>query len=122
MKTMLHAGMLSLLFSCAFCAQSAVSQNPSLKSTSATPGASVSDSLKNSNSQSIEKIDLNKADVNDLAHSVKGIGQKRAQAIVKYRQNQGNFKALADLANVPGLGRNFVKNHNAELEQTFKVN
>lgn len=114
MKTMLHAGMLSVLIACSFSAQAAGSSDPASKGVSLTTKSQVS--------QSTAKIDLNKADVSDLSHSIKGIGEKRAEAIVKYRQAHGAFKSIAELAYVPGLGSNFVKKNNAELEQLFKIN
>ena len=65
------------------------------------------------------KINLNSADVLQLTHAVKGIGSKRAEAIVDYRTSHGRFKALGDLALVKGLGAGFVKKHRGELEQVF---
>ncbi len=70
---------------------------------------------------STHKINLNKAESQDIAHVINGIGEKRAQAIVKYRQVHGSFKAIDELSNVPGLGGNFVKNHYAALVKVFYV-
>lgn len=67
----------------------------------------------------LEKINLNTADVLLLTHSVKGIGKKRAEAIVDYRTSHGRFKALGDLAFVKGLGDGFVKKNRTALEQVF---
>lgn len=67
------------------------------------------------------QINLNQANAIDLNHSVKGIGTKRAEAIVAYRQKHGAFKSINDLAYVPGFGNNFVKKNQAELEKIFIV-
>ena len=67
------------------------------------------------------KINLNTADVRMLTQSFKGIGKKRAQAIVHYRETQGTFKSVADLAAVRGLGRSFINTHLAELQTVFTV-
>ncbi len=48
-------------------------------------------------------INVNAASVEQLA-TVKGLGPKKAQAIVDYRQKNGNFKTLDDLSQVPGIG------------------
>ena len=72
--------------------------------------------------KSTVKIELNKADNYALTKVVKGIGQKRAEAIVKYRTEHGSFKSLEELAKVPGLGNQFVKNHLNELQEAFTVN
>lgn len=68
------------------------------------------------------KIDLNKADAESLAKSMKGIGQKRSEAIIKYREEHGPFKSFEELAEVKGLGKQFVKNHLTQLRETFLIN
>lgn len=69
----------------------------------------------------ISKIDLNTADIKSLSQAVKGIGQKRAEAIVKYRQEHGNFKSIEELAQVRGLGQQFVKKHLVQLQEVFTI-
>ncbi len=56
------------------------------------------------------KVDINKADVKGLM-SLKGIGEQKAQAIIKYRQMNGPFQSLDDLQNVPGIGAKTVANN-----------
>ena len=53
-------------------------------------------------------VDLNSATVDEL-QSVKGIGAKKAQAIVEYRQANGPFKSVSDLEKVKGFGEKSVK-------------
>ena len=48
-------------------------------------------------------VHLNLADAKALQR-LKGIGAKRAAAIIKYPQEHGPFAAPASLANVPGVG------------------
>ena len=67
------------------------------------------------------KININKADVQTLTKSVKGIGLKRAQAIVAYREKNGRFKSIDDLAQVRGIGKQFVKNNLTQLQNVFVV-
>lgn len=69
----------------------------------------------------IIKINLNKADARTLTHSFKGIGEKRAQAIVRYREQHGHFRSLADLAGVRGLGKSFVIKNLPELQEVFET-
>lgn len=66
-------------------------------------------------------ININTANSATLAKSIKGIGEKRAEAIVHYREAQGAFKSLDELASVPGIGKNFVKNHHDDIKNTFTV-
>lgn len=48
-------------------------------------------------------IDLNNADATQLA-TLKGIGAKRAQAIIDYREQHGKFTSLQELLEVKGVG------------------
>jgi competence protein ComEA len=48
-------------------------------------------------------VNLNTADVTAL-ETIKGLGATKAQAIVNYRQQHGNFASVADVAKVPGIG------------------
>ena len=49
------------------------------------------------------KINLNKASVDELMQ-IKGIGQKYAERIVQYRENNGPFKHVEDIMKVKGIG------------------
>lgn len=52
----------------------------------------------------VEKLDVNKASNNQLA-AIKGIGIKKAQAIIDYRQEHGDFSQLDQLMHVKGIGQ-----------------
>lgn len=69
----------------------------------------------------VRTINLNTADVKTLTKSVKGIGVKRAEAIVKYRDEHKGFKTVAELGQVPGLCKRFVETHKDELERVFSL-
>ena len=49
------------------------------------------------------KISINKATVKEL-QKLDGIGESKAEAIVKYRENNGEFKKIEDIKNVSGIG------------------
>lgn len=69
----------------------------------------------------IEKINLNKADANALTKAMKGIGIKRAQAIIQYRETHGAFKSIDELSAVKGVGKNFVKRNHDRLLEVFVI-
>jgi competence protein ComEA len=50
-----------------------------------------------------KKVNINTASAEELA-TLKGIGEKIAQAIVEYREANGPFKSLEDIKNVKGIG------------------
>lgn len=52
-----------------------------------------------------KSININKADINEL-QTLNGIGESLAQSIIKYREENGNFKTIEDVKNVPGIGEN----------------
>ncbi len=49
------------------------------------------------------KVNINTADEAALK-SLKGIGEKKAKAIIEYRQKNGPFKSVDDLGKVKGIG------------------
>lgn len=53
-------------------------------------------------------VDINTADAKTIAKATKGIGFKKAQAIVAYRDKHGKFKSVDDLAKVKGIGKKTV--------------
>jgi competence protein ComEA len=69
----------------------------------------------------IHKIDLNNADLTTLTGSVKGIGKKRAEAIIAYRQSHHGFKSVEELSEVKGLGQHFVTVNRDKLDEVFVV-
>lgn len=67
------------------------------------------------------KIDINTAKVEVLKHAFKGIGLKRAEAIVQYREAHGRFNSVHELAEVKGIGEAFVKRHEEALGKVFST-
>jgi len=50
-----------------------------------------------------QALDINTATAQQLDKAVKGIGAAKAAAIVKYRETNGPFGSVDDLAKVPGI-------------------
>lgn len=50
-----------------------------------------------------QAIDINTATAEQLDKGLKGIGPKKGAEIVKYREANGPFKSVDDLAKVPGI-------------------
>ncbi|PJD90758.1 MAG: competence protein ComEA [Legionella sp.] len=83
-------------------------------------GSSHAETLHSNPTQTIAtKINLNHASAKELTHAIRGIGEKRAQAIVQYRQTHGQFKAITDLAAVHGIGQRFVQKNLLQLQEKF---
>lgn len=54
-------------------------------------------------------VNINKADGEALAHHLKGVGSKKAEAIILYRGEHGPFADINDLVNVKGIGEGTLK-------------
>ena len=62
-----------------------------------------------------QKMDINTASLEELA-SLKGIGEKKAQSIVKYRHNNDPFMTIDELKNVNGIGDKLFERIKGEIE------
>ena len=51
-----------------------------------------------------QTVNINNADAATLAETLVGVGQSRAEAIVRYREEFGPFFAVEDLMQVKGIG------------------
>ena len=79
-----------------------------VQSTGPTGGTPTSDHA------ATDKVNLNTADVAAL-QTLSGIGQKKAEKIIDYRQQHGNFKTIDDLKNVSGFGEKTVAKYKDQL-------
>lgn len=63
----------------------------------------VNNCISKENNDSNGKVNINTATIKDLL-TLNGVGQSKAEAIIKYREENGNFKSIEDIQNVSGLG------------------
>lgn len=52
-----------------------------------------------------EKLNINTATASDIQKALTGIGAKKAEAIVQYREKHGNFTSAEQLLEVQGIGK-----------------
>ncbi len=60
-------------------------------------------------------VNVNTADAKTISDALSGIGQKKAEAIVKYREEKGLFKTAEDLTNVAGIGEKTVEKNKNDI-------
>jgi len=60
-------------------------------------------------------VNVNTADAKAISEALSGVGQKKAEAIVKYREEKGLFKTAEDLVNVPGIGEKTIEKNKQDI-------
>lgn len=61
-------------------------------------------------------VSINNGTAEELANSMNGIGMKKAQAIVSYREEYGPFKTLEQLQEVPGISATLVERNRTHIK------
>ncbi|GHG06002.1 ComEA family DNA-binding protein [Thalassotalea marina] len=59
-------------------------------------------------------VNVNTADVDTLS-TLKGVGKKKALAIIEYRDTYGGFLSKDDLLNVQGIGKKILTDNAARI-------
>ncbi|MEM0672946.1 MULTISPECIES: ComEA family DNA-binding protein [Dickeya] len=62
-----------------------------------------------------EEVSINKATAEQLAAALNGVGLKKAQAIVSYREQNGPFTQIEQLQEVPGIGSALIERNQSRL-------
>ena len=60
-------------------------------------------------SYSAQEVNINTADAQNIAKSLNGIGLKKAEAIVSWRTEHGNFSEISSIDQVKGIGQKTVE-------------
>jgi competence protein ComEA len=62
-----------------------------------------------------EPVNINTADASSIASALDGIGQRKAMAIVDYRQQHGPFLTPDDIVLVRGIGQSTLEKNKADI-------
>ena len=62
-----------------------------------------------------EPVNVNTADASALAKALNGIGPAKAKAIVTYREKNGPFKSIDQLAMVEGISQKLIDKNRADI-------
>ncbi len=63
-----------------------------------------------------EKVSLNQASAEELAKVLNGVGLKKGQTIVEYREEMGAFTKIDQLQEVPGIGEALYQRNQSRLK------
>jgi len=66
-------------------------------------------------------VNINTADAQIIANSLKGIGEKKAQVIIAYREKNGDFKTIESLTEVAGIGDKTVEKNREDILLTDTI-
>lgn len=61
------------------------------------------------------RVNINTADAETLALALDGIGMAKAQEIIVYREQNGDFKTVDDLQNVRGIGKATLERNRSRI-------
>lgn len=78
--------------------------------------ACIENNTNKENNQTSEKININTATQEELT-SLTGIGESKAKSIIKYREENGNFKSIEDIMKVSGISENLF----AKIKENITV-
>ncbi|HFZ1497086.1 TPA: helix-hairpin-helix domain-containing protein [Citrobacter freundii] len=122
MKHGIKALLITLSLTCAGMAQTALAAEPVAKSQATQTKAENSGAAQSKATLLVKasddegtRVSINSASAEDLARVMNGVGLKKAQAIVSYREEYGPFKTVEDLKQVPGMGSSLVERNLAVL-------
>lgn len=62
-----------------------------------------------------QSVDLNSASAEQLASVLVGVGAAKVQAIIRYRDEVGPFRAVEELEEVKGIGPGIVKRNKTRI-------
>ena len=60
-------------------------------------------------------VNINTAPASEIAQALNGVGQSKAEAIVQFRIQNGNFKEAADIVQVKGIGNGTYEKNKADI-------
>jgi competence protein ComEA len=63
-----------------------------------------------------DPVNINTADAASLAKALSGVGPAKARAIVTYREKNGPFKTVDQLAMVEGISQKLIDKNRADLK------
>jgi len=63
-----------------------------------------------------EPVNINTADATALAKALNGVGPAKARAIVSYREKNGPFKTVDQLAMVEGISQKLIDKNRADIK------
>ncbi|KEY60548.1 ComEA family DNA-binding protein [Serratia sp. DD3] len=112
-KQLVVAALFSLMGTSAIAAEKPASGQPASASVATTPKST---SGTTAPVEEELKVSINQADAEELARALNGVGLKKAEAIIRYREQNGPFTQVEQLQEVPGIGPSLVERNRNRLK------
>ena len=65
--------------------------------------------------EQLASVNINTADSVVLATVLKGVGTRKAEAIIAYRENYGPFQSVDELTSVKGIGQSLLDKNRSSI-------
>ena len=62
------------------------------------------------------QVNINSASAQEIASALKGIGLKKAQAIVDYRDQNGDYTSADELLEIKGIGKKIIDKNLTDIQ------
>lgn len=122
MKQGVKAFCLAVVIACGITSYPALAAQSTAKAEAVTakaegsPAAQAKEKAAKANESEERTVSINTASADELAAALNGVGMKKAQAIVNYREENGPFNSIDDLKQVPGMGNSLVERNLARIK------
>jgi len=80
-----------------------------------TAHAGTKQTAKQTQVKVVTQVNINTAKAMEIAQLLKGVGLRKAEAIVAYRSKNGKFKSIDELAKVKGIGVKTIAQNRARI-------
>lgn len=60
-------------------------------------------------------VNINTADKETLITAISGVGEKKAEAIIEYREQHGPFKSVDEITKIKGIGQGILDKNRENL-------
>lgn len=60
-------------------------------------------------------VNINTADKETLITAISGVGEKKAEAIIEYREQHGPFKSVDEITKIKGIGQGILDRNRENL-------
>jgi len=106
--------LLALCFTLLMGGASPLYAGPAIDNVSAPQESAQPSAEKNASQSGL--VSINHATAEELSAVMSGVGLKKAQAIISYREQYGPFTQIDQLKEVPGIGNALVERNLAKLK------